>query len=90
MHGDETEGRGFAGKESDADGSPAARIHPSSIDHLSVMKGITKAVTIPNSCILSGPNGTLRFFCPDMTRDKFDAEFFTSFSLISATEIKER
>jgi hypothetical protein len=68
---------------------PAARIHPSSIDHLPVMRGITKAVAIQNSCVFSGPNGNLRFFCFDGTRDNFDAEFFTSFSPISISEIRE-
>ena len=80
---------GFAGEESDTNGTPSARIHPSSIDHLPVMTGIAKAVAIPSSCILSGPNGTIRFYCPDLTRDRFNAEFFTSFSPIFVMEIKE-
>jgi len=54
-----------------------------------VMKGFTKAVAMPNSCILSGPNGNLRFWCFHGTRGDFDAAFFTSFSPISALEIKE-
>ena len=45
----------FTGEEFDNHGSPTARIHPSSIDHLPVRRGITKAVTMPNSSILSGP-----------------------------------
>ena len=79
----------FTGEEFDQYGSPAARIHPSSIDHLPIMRGITKAVATPNSCIFSGPNGTLRFWCFEGTRGDFDAEFFTSFSPISVTEIRE-
>jgi len=79
----------FTGEVLDQSGSPAARIHPSSIDHLPVTRGITKAVAMPNSCVLSGPNGTLRFCCFEGTRGKFDAEFFTSFSPISTLEIRE-
>ena len=70
-------------------GSPAARIHPSSIDHLPAMKGITKAVATPNSCIFSGPNGNVKFWCFDQTRKIFDVEFFTSFSPISISDIRE-
>ena len=79
----------FTGKEFNDDGTPAARIHPSSIDHLSVMRGITKAVAMPNSCILSGPNGNLRLWCLLENRNNFDAEFLTSFTPISASGIKE-
>jgi len=79
----------FTGEALNQFGSPAARIHPSSIDHLPVTRGITKAVAMPNSCVFSGPNGTLRFWCFRETRRKFDAEFFTSFSPISALEIRE-
>jgi len=65
------------------------RIHPSSIDHLPVTRGITKAVAVPNSCILSGPNGNLRIWCLEEARGNFDAEVFTSFSLISVLQIRE-
>jgi len=68
---------------------PMPRIHPSSIDHLPVTRGITKAVAIPHSCVFSGPNGNLRFRCFDNTHGNFDAEFFTSFSPISVSEIRE-
>jgi hypothetical protein len=79
----------FTGEEFDPYGSPAARIHPSSIDHLPVTRGITKAVAMPNSCTLSGPNGNLKFWCFWETRDNFDAGFFASFSPISVSEIRE-
>jgi len=79
----------FTGEILDQDGDPAARIHPSSIDHISVTRGITKATAMVNSCILSGPNGNLRFYCFEGTRETFDAGFFTSFSPISVLEIKE-
>jgi len=68
---------------------PMPRIHPSSIDHLPVTRGITKAVVMPHSCVFSGPNGNLRFWCLDNTYGNFDAEFFTSFSPISVSEITE-
>ena len=77
----------FTGADLDHYGDPAARIHPSSIDHLPVMRGITKAVAMPCSCILSGPNGTLRFWCPE-NRENFNAEFFT-FSPITLSGIRE-
>lgn len=79
----------FTGIKFDDHGSPAARIHPSSIDHLPITRGITKAVATPNSCIFSGPNGTIRFWCFAGARENFDGEFFTSFSPISVSEIKE-
>ena len=79
----------FTGAEFDDNGCPAARVHPSSIDHLPVTRGITKAVAMPISCILSGPGGNLRFWCFRGTRENFDAEFFTSFSPISVSEIRE-
>jgi len=79
----------FTGKEFDGKGYPVARIHPSSIDHLPVTRGITKAVAMPHSCILSGPNGNLRFWCFFENRNDFDAEFFTSFAPISVSGIKE-
>jgi hypothetical protein len=79
----------FTGEDFDRHGDPTARIHPSSIDHIPVTKGITKAVAMPNSCILSGPNGNLKFWCFEETRDNFDAEFFTSFSPISVSEIRQ-
>ena len=65
------------------------RIHPSSIDHLPVTKGITKVVAMPNSCVLSGPNGNLRFWGFRRIRGTFDAQFFTPFSPISVLEIRE-
>ena len=70
-------------------GSPAARIHPSSIGHISAMRGITKATAMPNSCILSGPNGNLRFWCFKGVRGELDAGFFASFSPISVSEVRE-
>ena len=79
----------FIGKEFDDRGTPAAQIHPSSIDHLPVTRGITKAIAMPNSCVLSGPNGNLRFWCFREHRRNFNAEFFTSFPPISVLEIKE-
>ena len=79
----------FINKEFDDYGNPAVRIHPSSIDHLAVMRGITKAVAMPHSCILSGPNGNLRIWCFQENRNNFDAEFFTSFAPISISGIKE-
>jgi len=56
----------FTGEVLNQYGSPAARIHPSSIDHFPVMRGIELG-----------------------TRRNFHAEFFTSFSPISATGIRE-
>jgi len=79
----------FTGATLDSYGWHAARIHPSSIDHIPVTRGITKAVAMPNSCTFSGPNGNLRFWCFDATREKFNAEFFTLFSPISVLQIKE-
>ena len=79
----------FTGEELSKYGDRAARIHPSSIDHLPIMRGITKAVAMRNSCVLSGPNGHLRLFFFDETRDNFDREFFTSLSPISVLEIRE-
>jgi hypothetical protein len=79
----------FMDRPFDSYGYPAPRIHPSSIDHLPVTRGITKAVAMPHSCILSGPNGNLRFWCFDEVRKYLDAEFFTSFSPIKALQITE-
>ena len=79
----------FTGKTLGPHGFPAARIHPSSIDHLPVMTGITKAVAMPNSCVFSGPNGNLDFRCFTGTREYFDADFFTLFSPISVSQIRE-
>ena len=73
----------------DRRGSPTPQIHPPSIDHLPVTRGITKAVAMPNLCVLSGPDVNLRFWCFEGTRRKFDAEFFTSFSPISTLRIRE-
>ena len=44
-----------------------------------------------NSCVLSGPNGYLRFWCfqGDENRANFNAKFFTSFSPINTCEIRE-
>jgi len=78
----------FTGEEFNKYGDRTARIHPSSIGHLPVMRGITKAVVMRNSCVLSGPNGSLKLFF-DETRDNFDAEFFTSLSPISVLDIRE-
>ena len=44
---------------------------------------------MPNSCVFSGPNGNLRFWCFQDTRGDFDAKFFTSFSPIPVLEIRE-
>jgi hypothetical protein len=77
------------GEKFDEHGDPAARIHPSSIDHLPVMRGITKAVATPNSCVFSGPNGNIRFWPFYETRDSFDAEFFASFSPISVSGVRK-
>ena len=79
----------FTDEAFDQYGSPAAQLHPSSINHLPVTRGITKAVAMPKSCVLSGPNGTLRFWCFDGARENFDADFFTLFSPISALQITE-
>jgi len=75
----------FTGEIFDAFGDPAAQIHPSSIDHLPVTRGITKAVAIPRSCSFSGPNGNLTF---GYTREYFDADYFASFSPISVLQIR--
>ena len=79
----------FTGEKIDNYGHPAAQIHPSSIDHIPATRGITKAVAMPNSCILSGPGGNLRFRCLLENRASFNAKFFTSFSPISTSEIRE-
>ena len=79
----------FTSATVDQYGSHAARIHPSSIDHLPVTRGITKAVAMPNSCVFSGPNGDIRFWCFEGARQNFDADFFTSFSPISTSQIRE-
>ena len=78
----------FTGVTVDSHGYHAARIHPSSIDHIAVMRGITKAVAMPNSCTFSGPNGNLSFWCFE-ARKNCDAHFFTSFSPISISQIRE-
>ena len=44
---------------------------------------------MPESCILSGPNGNLRLRCSAGTRRDFNAEYFTSFSPISVLDIRE-
>jgi len=78
----------FTGATLDSYGSHAARIHPSSIDHIAVTRGITKAVAMPNSCTFSGPNGNLNFWCYG-ARGKLNADFFTLFSPISVSRIRE-
>ena len=70
-------------------GDPTARIHRSSIDYLPVTRGITKAIAMPNSCILSGPNGYLRLWSTRNDHDDFNAGFFTSFPPIPVPEIRE-
>ena len=60
----------FTGREFDTPGVPAARIHPSSIDHLPQTRGITRAVAMPNACVLSGPNGCLMFWFFPGNRDR--------------------
>ena len=79
----------FMGDEFADWGFPAAQIHPSSIDHLPVTRGITKAVAMPGSCILSGPSGNLRFQGDDKIHRWLSAEYFTSFFPISVLEIRE-
>jgi len=79
----------FTGEKFDKNGHPAPQIHQSSIDHLPVTRGITKAVAMPNSCIFSGANGDLRFWSFRGNRTNFNAEFFTSFSPIPISEIRE-
>ena len=79
----------FTGETHDQHGDPAARIHPSSIDYLAVTRGITKAIAMPNSCVFSGPNGNIRFWCFQGNRTEFNAEFFTSFSPLPVLEIRE-
>jgi len=51
--------------------------------------GITKAVTIPGSFTLSGPNGNPRFWCFGKTCGIFDTELFVSSSSIPVLEIRE-
>ena len=46
-------------------------------------------MAIPNSCVLLGPNGSLKFWCFNGNRDNFDAKFFTSLSPISVSGIRE-
>ena len=79
----------FTGEALDQYGSPAARIYTSSIDHLPVTRVITKAVAMPNSCTFSRQNEHLRFRCFYGTRQNFGAAFFTSFSPISVSGIRE-
>ena len=79
----------FTDEAFDQDGRPAARIHPSSIDHLPVTGGNMRAVAMPSSCVLSGPNGCLRFCFFRGYRDNFDARFFTSLYPIPVSEIRE-
>jgi hypothetical protein len=79
---------GFTGATVGTFGLPAARIHASSIDYLSTMRGITKAIAMPNSCVFSGPNGVLSFWSSRI-RNEFNADFFTSFSPISVLQIRD-
>ena len=45
---------------------------------------------MPNSCILSGPNGNLRLWCFETgARGDFDGDYFTSLSPISVLGIRE-
>jgi len=77
----------FVGKESDV--HTHTEIHPSSIDHLPVTLGITKAVVTPNVCTFSGPNGNLRLCCFEESCGNFNAVFFPSLSPISVLQIRE-
>ena len=70
-------------------GSPAAKIHSSSIDHLPVMRGITKAVVMPGSCTFSGLSGNLSFRWLQGTCENINTHFFTSFSPITVLQIRE-
>ena len=70
-------------------GTPVAQIHPSSIDHLPVTRGITKAVAIGGSCTFSGPSGNLSFWWSREIRESVDAHFFTSFFPVSLLQIRE-
>ena len=79
----------FTGETLTQHGSPAAKIHPSSINHLPVTRGITKAVVMEGSCTFSGPSGNLSFRWFQGTREDIDAHFFTSFSPISVLQIRE-
>ena len=79
----------FTGEEFDIFGEPAARIHPSSIDHLPATREITKAVAMPNSCDFSGPNGDLRFIWSDEARGSFNGRYFTSLSPVFVLDIRE-
>ena len=79
----------YSGDGFHSDSFPAARLHPSSIDHLPVTRGITKAIAMPNSCSLSGPNGNLGLWCFHESSGDLDAEFGTSLSPISVLEIRE-
>ena len=78
----------FTGEEFDWAGDASARIHPSSIDHIPVTREITKVIAMPNSSIHSGPNGNLRFWC-NLIRERFDGQYFTSFSPIFVLDIRE-
>ena len=69
-------------------GTPAARIHPSSIDH-PMARGITKAVVMEGSCTFSRPSGKLSIRLFQETRQDIDAHFFTLFSPISTLQIRE-
>jgi len=79
----------FTGETNTLRGFPAAKIHPSSIDHLPVMGGITKAVVMEGSCTFSGPSGNLSFRWFQGIREHIDARFFTSFSPVSVLQIRE-
>ena len=82
------EGR-LMGEEFENHGDLAIQIHPSSVDHLPATKGIVKVVAMPTSSVLSGPNGIVRFHCSERAYETFNVGFFTSFSPISVTEVKE-
>jgi len=70
-------------------GTPAARIHPSSIEHLPVTRGITKAIVMEGSCTFSGPSGNLSFGWLGGTCEGINNHFFTSFSPISVLQVRE-
>ena len=79
----------FTGEAISAHGTPAAQILASSLDHLPVTRGMTKAVVMQSSCTFSGPSGNLSFWWFEGTRENVDAHFFTSFFPISVRQIRE-
>ena len=77
------------GEGLDGFGGLFAQIHPSSIDHLPVTRGITKAVAAPRSCVLSGPNGHFGAWFFEENHRSLNAEFFISFYPILVFGVKE-